>query len=259
MTAAAKTGRTAMQSRTEGVRKMNLRQLLAGFTAVVPADVEITDLTLDSRAIRPGMAFIALPGTRAHGVGFAAQAVAAGARAVVWEPVAGVAAPVLAQDVAAHRRAGSDSASRRHCRPLLCRTFTGGSHRRRHRHERQDDDGSCHRGSVASAWRSIGVCRYAGLRSHRGAADRDAHDARQHHRASSARRAARRRWALSGHGSLIACARPASRRRRPFRHRRVHQSHARSSGLSRHARSVRRGEGEAVRVAGVAACGHQRR
>jgi UDP-N-acetylmuramoyl-L-alanyl-D-glutamate--2,6-diaminopimelate ligase len=99
MTVAATNGRTAMQSRIEGVRKMNLRQLIAGITAVVPPDVEITDLTLDSRAIRPGMAFIALPGTRTHGVGFAAQAVTAGARAVVWEPVAGVAAPVLAQDV----------------------------------------------------------------------------------------------------------------------------------------------------------------
>jgi UDP-N-acetylmuramoyl-L-alanyl-D-glutamate--2,6-diaminopimelate ligase len=77
----------------------NLRALLAGADA--PADVVVTDLTLDSRSVRPGAAFVALPGTRTHGVGFAAQAVAAGARAILWEPVVGVAAPRVPANVAA--------------------------------------------------------------------------------------------------------------------------------------------------------------
>jgi UDP-N-acetylmuramoyl-L-alanyl-D-glutamate--2,6-diaminopimelate ligase len=59
----------------------------------VPADIGVVDLTLDSRAVQFGGAFIALPGTRTHGIGFAAQAVNAGARAILWEPTPGVAAP----------------------------------------------------------------------------------------------------------------------------------------------------------------------
>jgi UDP-N-acetylmuramoyl-L-alanyl-D-glutamate--2,6-diaminopimelate ligase len=68
--------------------------LLADITTDVP-DVGVADLSLDSRAIRPGTAFIALPGLRTHGAGFAAQAVAAGATTVLWEPTANVAAPKL--------------------------------------------------------------------------------------------------------------------------------------------------------------------
>ena len=78
-----------------------LRALLDADGGAAPAGVIVTDLTLDSRSVRPGGAFVALPGTRTHGVGFAAQAVAAGARAVLWEPVAGVAAPRLPANVVA--------------------------------------------------------------------------------------------------------------------------------------------------------------
>jgi UDP-N-acetylmuramoyl-L-alanyl-D-glutamate--2,6-diaminopimelate ligase len=85
---------SAMTRTAETRRSKNLRDLLAGF-AVGPPDVQITDLALDSRAVQPGAAFIALPGLRTHGVRFAAQAVQAGARAVLWEPAAGVAPPPL--------------------------------------------------------------------------------------------------------------------------------------------------------------------
>jgi UDP-N-acetylmuramoyl-L-alanyl-D-glutamate--2,6-diaminopimelate ligase len=78
----------------------NLRALLAGEGVDAP-DVVVSDLTIDSRRVRPGAAFVALPGTRTHGVGFAAQAVAAGARVILWEPVAGVAAPRVPANVAA--------------------------------------------------------------------------------------------------------------------------------------------------------------
>ncbi len=89
-----------MNSPADNVRTKNLRALLAdsGVSSVdcVPPDLEITDLTLDSRAVRPGAAFVALPGTRTHGIGFAAQAVNAGACAILWEPVEGVAAAASA-------------------------------------------------------------------------------------------------------------------------------------------------------------------
>jgi UDP-N-acetylmuramoyl-L-alanyl-D-glutamate--2,6-diaminopimelate ligase len=82
-----------MQPRSDTSRAKALRALLAGSRASVPAHVAITDLTLDSRNVQPGGAFIALPGTRTHGIGFAAQAVNAGAKAILWEPAPGVAAP----------------------------------------------------------------------------------------------------------------------------------------------------------------------
>jgi UDP-N-acetylmuramoyl-L-alanyl-D-glutamate--2,6-diaminopimelate ligase len=88
-----------MQAPTER-DAMSLVPLLAGLTPVVPPDIAITDLTLDSRSVREGMAFIALPGTRTHGVGFASQAAAAGARAILWEPVAGVTPPHIPGNVA---------------------------------------------------------------------------------------------------------------------------------------------------------------
>ena len=77
----------------------NLRDLLAG-TGVVAPDLAVVDLTLDSRAVQPGAAFVALPGLRSHGISFAAQAVQAGASAILWEPVEGVAAPQLPKQVA---------------------------------------------------------------------------------------------------------------------------------------------------------------
>jgi UDP-N-acetylmuramoyl-L-alanyl-D-glutamate--2,6-diaminopimelate ligase len=92
-----------MKARVDNVRTKNLRELLAdsGVSSVdsVPPDLEITDLTIDSRAVTPGAAFVALPGTRTHGIGFAAQAVSAGAAAVLWEPVEGVVPPRLPEDV----------------------------------------------------------------------------------------------------------------------------------------------------------------
>ncbi len=45
-----------------------------------------TGLTLDSRAVRPGDLYVALPGARAHGASFCADAVAAGAVAVLTDP-----------------------------------------------------------------------------------------------------------------------------------------------------------------------------
>ncbi|MBB6094891.1 UDP-N-acetylmuramoyl-L-alanyl-D-glutamate--2,6-diaminopimelate ligase [Povalibacter uvarum] len=78
----------------------NLRALLAGTAAADVPDLEITDLTIDSRKVRAGGAFVALPGLRSHGVSFATQAISSGAIAVLWEPADGVVPPAVPANVA---------------------------------------------------------------------------------------------------------------------------------------------------------------
>jgi UDP-N-acetylmuramoyl-L-alanyl-D-glutamate--2,6-diaminopimelate ligase len=99
-----KPGWNAVTDRASSVRTRNLRALLAGAGVVVPQEIpaglEITDLSIDSRRIAPGGAFIALRGLRSHGVDFATQAIDAGARAILWEPADGLAAPVVPKHVA---------------------------------------------------------------------------------------------------------------------------------------------------------------
>src|SRR5258708_25661813 len=55
----------------------------------------VLDLTLDSREVRPGSLFFALPGRTAHGLKFAAEAAARGASVLLWEPSAQVSPPKL--------------------------------------------------------------------------------------------------------------------------------------------------------------------
>ena len=66
-------------------RRMRLAELLPDVNGI-PAALEITGIVQDSRAIAPGNAFVAIPGFGAHGLGFVAQAKAAGAAAVLFEP-----------------------------------------------------------------------------------------------------------------------------------------------------------------------------
>jgi UDP-N-acetylmuramoyl-L-alanyl-D-glutamate--2,6-diaminopimelate ligase len=63
----------------------SLARLLDGL-AELPRDVQVSDLTQDGRAARPGCAFLAVHGTHEHGLKYAPQAVANGALAVLWEP-----------------------------------------------------------------------------------------------------------------------------------------------------------------------------
>ena len=61
--------------------------------------VEVTGITNDSRAVRPGSVFVAIPGLRADGHDFVPAAIADGAAGVIVEtPVAGVAAPQIVVD-----------------------------------------------------------------------------------------------------------------------------------------------------------------
>jgi UDP-N-acetylmuramoyl-L-alanyl-D-glutamate--2,6-diaminopimelate ligase len=79
-------------------------------------DREITGLALDSRRVKPGDAFFALPGVRADGTRFAADAVAAGAAAVFAGP--GLeAAPATLVEVAEPRLALAQAAGRFHAHP----------------------------------------------------------------------------------------------------------------------------------------------
>ena len=76
----------------------SLAKLLAGF-AELPHDVEVSDLAQDGRAARPGCAFLAVRGTQEHGLSHAPQAVANGARAVLWEPAPSAAVPDLPSEI----------------------------------------------------------------------------------------------------------------------------------------------------------------
>jgi UDP-N-acetylmuramoyl-L-alanyl-D-glutamate--2,6-diaminopimelate ligase len=76
----------------------SLAQLLEGL-AQLPRDLEISDLTQDGRAARPGGAFLAVRGSVEHGLAYAPQAVANGARAVLWEPAPVAVMPDLPSEI----------------------------------------------------------------------------------------------------------------------------------------------------------------
>ncbi|MBS0571227.1 MAG: UDP-N-acetylmuramoyl-L-alanyl-D-glutamate--2,6-diaminopimelate ligase [Proteobacteria bacterium] len=71
----------------------SLRELLAGIAAA--DDIRVSGLTLDSRRVRAGDAFIALKGTHAHGITFAPAALAQGASAVIAEGPASAVSPAF--------------------------------------------------------------------------------------------------------------------------------------------------------------------
>jgi UDP-N-acetylmuramoyl-L-alanyl-D-glutamate--2,6-diaminopimelate ligase len=76
----------------------SLAKLLDGIAAL-PRDVAISDLTQDSRAARPGGAFLAVHGSVVHGLKYVPQAIANGARAVLWEPAPVAVAPDLPSEI----------------------------------------------------------------------------------------------------------------------------------------------------------------
>jgi UDP-N-acetylmuramoyl-L-alanyl-D-glutamate--2,6-diaminopimelate ligase len=71
-----------------------LSALLEGI-APIANDIPLTDLTLDSRQVRPGGAFLACRGARHHGLEFVAEVVKRGAAAILWEPDGTVQPPSL--------------------------------------------------------------------------------------------------------------------------------------------------------------------
>jgi UDP-N-acetylmuramoyl-L-alanyl-D-glutamate--2,6-diaminopimelate ligase len=72
-----------------------LMWLLDGIAKIPATEARVADLTLDSRQVRAGSLFFALPGLKDHGLKFAGDAAARGASVVLWEPAGGIVPPVL--------------------------------------------------------------------------------------------------------------------------------------------------------------------
>ncbi|MEU9983054.1 UDP-N-acetylmuramoyl-L-alanyl-D-glutamate--2,6-diaminopimelate ligase [Streptomyces sp. NPDC050856] len=68
------------------VRPTPLGELAARLGTPSPGAGEVTGITHDSRAVRPGDVYAALPGARFHGADFAPQAAALGATAILTDP-----------------------------------------------------------------------------------------------------------------------------------------------------------------------------
>ncbi|MFF1509952.1 UDP-N-acetylmuramoyl-L-alanyl-D-glutamate--2,6-diaminopimelate ligase [Streptomyces sp. NPDC058326] len=72
--------------RPEQGRPTPLGDLAAQLGVDAPRTAEISGITHDSRAVRPGDVYAALPGARAHGADFVAQAAGLGAAAILTDP-----------------------------------------------------------------------------------------------------------------------------------------------------------------------------
>ena len=109
-----------------GCETMKLSDVIAGTGAAgaLATDPEVTLVTGDSRAVRPGAIFFALPGVKTDGHAFALAAAQAGAVAVVAErPVA--CAPALLLLAPSARRAMALAAANFHGRPGDALTLAG--------------------------------------------------------------------------------------------------------------------------------------
>ncbi|MFD3566795.1 UDP-N-acetylmuramoyl-L-alanyl-D-glutamate--2,6-diaminopimelate ligase [Streptomyces sp. NPDC058667] len=72
--------------RPQQARPTPLGDLAAQLGVDAPQAAEISGITHDSRAVRPGDVYAALPGARAHGADFVAQAAGLGAAAILTDP-----------------------------------------------------------------------------------------------------------------------------------------------------------------------------
>ncbi|MEU8518572.1 UDP-N-acetylmuramoyl-L-alanyl-D-glutamate--2,6-diaminopimelate ligase [Streptomyces sp. NPDC048577] len=72
--------------RPEQARPTHLGDLAARLGIETSAAAEVSGITHDSRAVRPGDVYAALPGARLHGADFAAQAAGLGAAAILTDP-----------------------------------------------------------------------------------------------------------------------------------------------------------------------------
>lgn len=87
-----------------------LREIIGDEVVGGAGDLEVTGLEWDSRLVKPGVVFFALPGTKTNGTRFAREAVQRGAVAVVSEQaLEGVGAPVVV--VASARKALASAAA----------------------------------------------------------------------------------------------------------------------------------------------------
>src|SRR5690349_11373364 len=77
-----------------------LSELTAGL-ASVPPGLMVSDVTLDSRAAKPGSLFLACRGHKHHGLDFAPSAIGLGASAVLYENAGDAAVEQTAAQLAA--------------------------------------------------------------------------------------------------------------------------------------------------------------
>ncbi len=108
---------------------MPLRQLLDGVCEIASAlaEVQVAAMTLDSRRVTPGSAFVALAGATTHGLQHAGEALARGAACVLVEPPVGHEwdLPDLAVEVPALRRQLGAIADRFYAQPSARLTVIG--------------------------------------------------------------------------------------------------------------------------------------
>ena len=79
--------------------EVELSWLLAGLVAA--PRIPVRNLTLDSRAVQPGDAFVALAGKVTHGLDHVDEVVSRGAVAIIWDPAEGRSLPPLPPSVTA--------------------------------------------------------------------------------------------------------------------------------------------------------------
>ncbi len=84
-------------------------------------DIAVTGLAVDSRQVRPGTLFAALPGSRSHGASFVPAALAAGATAILTD----AAGAALAREALAGSGAALSSWPRIPARPSPARPPSG--------------------------------------------------------------------------------------------------------------------------------------
>ncbi len=89
------------------------------------ATATVTGVTLDSRRVRPGDLYVALPGARAHGATFADQAIGSGAAAVLTDAAGPVTADVPVLVGTDLRRRLGDLSARLYGRPAEALTTLG--------------------------------------------------------------------------------------------------------------------------------------
>lgn len=108
-------------------RALPLSRLLPDLVLDGREALPVTGLVMDSRALRPGDAFVAIAGFGAHGLGFVEQARAAGAAAILFEPPAPADLPAPADAIAVpglRARLGA-MADRFHGAPSRAMTMVG--------------------------------------------------------------------------------------------------------------------------------------
>ena len=204
-------------------------------------------ITADSRQAATGVAFAAFPGAKADGRDFIADALGAGRRCrAVGAAGLQVESRVAARGAGRRRTQGQARSDRRF---HLWKPFAGALGRRRHRHQWQDLVLALDRAVHEPLRPARGDHRHAGQWARRRGGAGDAHDARCRGAPGDARALQARRRACRGDGSVLARPRSGTRQRHRVRRRALHEPHPRPPRLSRHDGCVRRGEGEALRVA----------